>query len=37
LFWRQRGDESFRPFTPADYDAVRRRFADAERLALLER
>jgi fatty-acyl-CoA synthase len=37
IYWRSRGDTTFRPFTAADYDAQRERFAAAERLALLER
>jgi len=37
IYWRTRGDATFRPFTAADYDAQRERFAAAERLALLER
>jgi fatty-acyl-CoA synthase len=37
LYWRTRGDATFRPFTASDYDAQRERFAAAERLPLLER
>jgi fatty-acyl-CoA synthase len=37
LFWRERGDETFRPFTQADFEAVRERFRNAERADLLER
>jgi hypothetical protein len=37
LYWRTRGDTTFRPFTAADYEAQRERFAAAERLPLLER
>jgi fatty-acyl-CoA synthase len=37
LWWRQRGDRGFRPFTGEDWEAQRAEFARAERLALLER
>ncbi len=37
LYWRERGDTAFRPFTLDDYAALRKRFAEAERLPLLER
>jgi fatty-acyl-CoA synthase len=37
LYWRTRGDATFRAFTAADYEAQRERFAAAERLPLLER
>jgi acyl-CoA synthetase (AMP-forming)/AMP-acid ligase II len=37
IYWRQRGDASYRAFTAADYEAQRERFAAAERLAVLER
>jgi fatty-acyl-CoA synthase len=37
LFWRERGDTSFRPFGEADYRALRDRFAASERLGLLDR
>jgi fatty-acyl-CoA synthase len=37
IFWRTRGDQTFRVFTAADYEAQRERFAAAERLPLLER
>jgi fatty-acyl-CoA synthase len=37
LFWRERGDERFRPFTRADYETLRERFEVAERLDLLDR
>ncbi len=37
LFWRRRGDDRFRPFTAADYEALRREFESAERLELLDR
>lgn len=37
LFWRERGDTSFKPLTAADYAGLRERFAKAERLNLLER
>jgi fatty-acyl-CoA synthase len=37
IYWRQRGDAAFRPFTREDYERVRREFEAAERLQLLER
>jgi fatty-acyl-CoA synthase len=37
LFWRKRGDESYRDFGDADYEDVRKAFAAAERLQLLDR
>jgi len=37
LFWRSRGDAAYRPFTAADYEALRKEFAARERLALLDR
>jgi fatty-acyl-CoA synthase len=37
IFWRTRGDQAYRPFTAEDYEAVRREFARAERLELLDR
>ncbi|HXC49306.1 MAG TPA: AMP-binding protein [Candidatus Limnocylindrales bacterium] len=37
LFWRERGDKTFKPFTAGDYDRLRDDFAKAERLPLLER
>ena len=36
IFWRRRGDASFRELTVADYAELRREFAVAERLHLLE-
>ncbi len=36
IYWRERGDESFKPFTAADFDAAYRRFEAAERAALLD-
>ncbi len=36
IYWRQRGDESFRPFASDDYEALRRDFAAAEREHLLD-
>jgi fatty-acyl-CoA synthase len=36
IFWRRRGDASFRELTAADYAELRREFAAAERLHLLE-
>ena len=37
LYWRQRGDTTFRPFTSADYRNLRVEFAAREKLALLDR
>jgi fatty-acyl-CoA synthase len=37
IFWRSRGETTFRPFTAADYAALRAEFAAAERLDLLDR
>jgi len=37
IFWRQRGDTSFKAFMPEDYEALRKRFEAAERLELLDR
>jgi acyl-CoA synthetase (AMP-forming)/AMP-acid ligase II len=37
LYWRRRGDASFKPFTEADFEALRKEFASAERLHLLDR
>lgn len=37
LFWRERGDNSFKPMTAQDYERLRARFVEAERLSLLER
>lgn len=37
IYWRERGDATFRPFGAADYEAQRERFAAAERLGVLER
>jgi hypothetical protein len=37
LFWRERGDSSFRPFKRGDYAELRERFVAAERLQILER
>jgi hypothetical protein len=36
LYWRERGERNFRPFTAADYGSLRERFAAAERLQMLE-
>ncbi len=35
LYWRRRGDETFRPFSKDDFAAVRREFEKAERDSLL--
>ncbi len=37
IYWRRRGDTAYRPFTAADYEALREEFAAAEKLELLER
>ena len=37
LFWRERGDGTFRPFTAEDFAALRERFVAAERDELLDR
>jgi fatty-acyl-CoA synthase len=37
IWWRQRGDDAFRPFRAADYEALRGEFEAAERAALLDR
>jgi fatty-acyl-CoA synthase len=37
IFWRTRGDTTFRPFTKDDYEGLRREFEAAERLRLLDR
>ena len=36
IFWRERGDAAFRRFTAEDFAQLRRRFAAAEREALLD-
>ena len=37
VYWRRRGDTSFRPFGEADYAALRQEFERSERLELLDR
>ena len=37
IFFRQRGDTTFREFTPAEYERLREQFAVTERLDLLDR
>jgi fatty-acyl-CoA synthase len=37
IYWRTRGDTAYRPFTRADYEALRHEFAAAEKLELLDR
>jgi fatty-acyl-CoA synthase len=37
LYWRTRGDAAFRPLTPEAYEGLRRQFAAAEKLELLDR
>jgi fatty-acyl-CoA synthase len=36
LYWRERGDSSFRPFLVADFVELREEFTSAERLGLLD-
>ena len=37
VYWRRRGETRFRRFTPEDWEALRREFANRERLELLDR
>ncbi len=37
IFWRERGDEAFKPFSRDDYETLRTEFEAAERLQILER
>ena len=37
IYWRRRGDTSYHPFAEADFDALRKEFAAAEKLDLLDR
>jgi hypothetical protein len=37
LYWRTRGDTAYQPLTPAAYEALRKEFAAAEKLDLLDR
>ena len=37
VYWRRRGETSFRLFTHEDWEAMRREFAASERLELLDR
>lgn len=37
IYWRERGDTRFKPFTRDDYERLRGEFEAAERLQLLER
>jgi len=37
IFWRRRGDTSFRPLTGDDYAGLRDEFARAEKVDLLDR
>ena len=37
IFWRQRGDTTFKPFSSDDYAALRAEFKDREKLELLDR
>jgi fatty-acyl-CoA synthase len=37
VYWRQRSDTAFKPFTPSDYARLREEFAAREKLELLDR
>jgi hypothetical protein len=37
IFWRERGDETFKPFSRDDYETLRAEFEATERLQMLER
>jgi fatty-acyl-CoA synthase len=37
IYWRERGDRSYRAFTRADFEALRREFERSERAPLLDR
>ncbi|MGH7788053.1 MAG: AMP-binding protein [Candidatus Binatia bacterium] len=37
LYWRRRGDTTFKPFAAADYQALREEFAEREKLEVLDR
>lgn len=37
IYWRRRGDTTFRPFTRQDYEDLRKEFAAQEKLELLDR
>ncbi len=37
IYWRERGDRSFKPFTADDFETLRKDFRRAEREAMLER
>jgi hypothetical protein len=37
IYWRTRGDTTFRPFSAADYQTLRREFETAERVEMLDR
>jgi hypothetical protein len=37
IYWRQRGDATFRPLTDADFATLRKEFAEREKLDLLDR
>jgi fatty-acyl-CoA synthase len=37
LYWRERGDQTFKPLTPDDYARLRQTFRAAEKLDLLDR
>ncbi|RMD81629.1 MAG: hypothetical protein D6815_11280 [Candidatus Dadabacteria bacterium] len=37
IYWRERGETSFKPFTREDFERLRKAFAQTERLELLER
>ena len=37
VYWRERGDAAFKPFTAADYERVRAEFERQEKLEVLDR
>ncbi len=37
IYWRRRGDTTYKPFSSEDYEVLRREFAAAEKLELLDR
>ncbi|HVM97849.1 MAG TPA: AMP-binding protein [Candidatus Acidoferrales bacterium] len=37
IYWRERGDKSFKPLTASDYERLRKEFAEREKLDLLDR
>ena len=37
IYWRERGDTAFRPFSASDFEELRKEFAAREKLDLLDR